>query len=32
MDAAARRADPDAGKTFELGIAVKGRFEPKFAL
>ena len=32
MDAAARLADPHAGQTFELGIAVKGRFEPKFAL
>ncbi len=32
MDAAARRADPRAGQTFELGIAVKGRFEPSFAL
>lgn len=32
MDAAARLADPRAGQTFELGIAVKGRFEPKFAL
>ncbi|MFC3073842.1 SMP-30/gluconolactonase/LRE family protein [Shinella pollutisoli] len=32
MDAAARQADPHAGKTFELGIAVKGRFEPRFAL
>jgi sugar lactone lactonase YvrE len=29
---AARRADPQAGQTFELGVAVKGRFEPKFAL
>ena len=32
MDAAARLADPHAGQTFELGLAVKGRFEPKFAL
>ena len=32
MDAAARSADPHAGQTFELGIAVKGRFEPSFAL
>jgi len=32
MDAAARQADPHAGRTFELGIAVKGRFEPRFAL
>ncbi|WP_411033222.1 SMP-30/gluconolactonase/LRE family protein [Shinella sp. BYT-45] len=32
MDAAGRRADPHAGQTFELGIAVKGRFESAFAL
>ncbi|WP_026618446.1 sugar lactone lactonase [Ensifer sp. WSM1721] len=32
MDDAARAADPDAGKTFELGIEVKGRFEPAFRL
>jgi sugar lactone lactonase YvrE len=32
MDAAARLADPNAGRTFELGIVVKGHFEPKFAL
>lgn len=32
MNAAARLADPHAGQTFELGVAVKGRFEPKFAL
>lgn len=32
MDEAARLADPHAGKTFELGIAVKGRFEPKFSI
>lgn len=32
MDAAGRLADPHAGRTFELGVAVKGRFEPKFAL
>ena len=32
MDAAARHADPHAGKTFDLGIAVKGRFEPHFTL
>lgn len=32
MDAAARLADPHAGKTFELGITVKGRFEPKFSI
>jgi sugar lactone lactonase YvrE len=32
MDATARQADPDAGKTFELGIPVKGRIEPRFIL
>lgn len=32
MDDAARRADPLAGQTFELGIPVKGRFEPTFTL
>lgn len=32
MDASGRLADPRAGQTFELGIPVKGRFEPKFAL
>ncbi|WEX79112.1 SMP-30/gluconolactonase/LRE family protein [Sinorhizobium numidicum] len=32
MDDAARAADPDAGKTFDLGITVKGRFEPAFIL
>lgn len=32
MDEAARAADPDAGKTFELGIAVSGRFEPAYRL
>ncbi|WEX87938.1 SMP-30/gluconolactonase/LRE family protein [Sinorhizobium garamanticum] len=32
MDETARAADPDAGKTFELGIEVKGRFEPAFLL
>lgn len=32
MDEAARRADPHAGKTFELAVAVKGRFEPRFLL
>lgn len=32
MNEAARLADPHAGKTFELGIAVKGRFEPKFSI
>lgn len=32
MDAAGRLADPYAGQTFELGISVKGRFEPAFVL
>lgn len=32
MDEAARLADPHAGKTFELGITVKGRSEPKFSI
>lgn len=32
MDAAARSDDPHAGQTFELGVAVNGRFEPRFAL
>jgi sugar lactone lactonase YvrE len=32
MDAAGRLADPHAGQTFELGISVKGRFEPTFVL
>jgi sugar lactone lactonase YvrE len=32
MDDAARAADPHAGKTFELGVAVKGRFEPAYKL
>ena len=32
MDAAARAADPQAGKTFVLDIAVKGRFEPNVPL
>ncbi|MDK1384527.1 SMP-30/gluconolactonase/LRE family protein [Sinorhizobium sp. 8-89] len=32
MDGTARAADPDAGKTFDLGIEVKGRFEPAFLL
>ncbi|MBP1883114.1 SMP-30/gluconolactonase/LRE family protein [Sinorhizobium mexicanum] len=32
LDEAARAADPDAGKTFDLGIEVKGRFEPAFLL
>ncbi|HUH48481.1 MAG TPA: SMP-30/gluconolactonase/LRE family protein [Mycoplana sp.] len=32
MDERARAADPEAGRTFELGIAVKGRFEPAFRL
>lgn len=27
-----RAADPQAGKTFELGVSVKGRFEPAFRL
>jgi sugar lactone lactonase YvrE len=30
MDAEARAADPNAGKTFELGVSVKGRFEPVY--
>ncbi len=32
MDDAARAGDPNAGKTFELGITVKGRFEPAYKL
>ena len=32
MDDAARAADPQGGKTFDLGIEVKGRFEPAFRL
>ncbi|MDR6756218.1 sugar lactone lactonase YvrE [Mycoplana sp. BE70] len=32
MGEKARAADPEAGRTFELGIAVKGRFEPAFRL
>ncbi|OAP40905.1 gluconolaconase [Sinorhizobium glycinis] len=32
LDDAARSADANAGKTFELGIEVKGRFEPAFRL
>ncbi|WP_337182134.1 SMP-30/gluconolactonase/LRE family protein [Shinella sp.] len=32
MDAAARRADPHAGQTFELGVAARGRLEPSFRL
>ncbi len=32
MDADARVADPNAGQTFELGVSVKGRFEPIFRL
>lgn len=32
MDEKAQAADPDAGRTFELGITVKGRFEPAFRL
>ncbi|QRM54488.1 SMP-30/gluconolactonase/LRE family protein [Sinorhizobium sp. BG8] len=32
LDDASRGEDPHAGKTFELGIAVKGRFEPQYKL
>ena len=32
MDDAARAVDPHAGKTFELDVAVKGRFEPAYKL
>jgi len=32
MDDAARAADPLAGQTFDLGIAVNGRFEPAYRL
>ena len=32
MDDAARAANPQGGKTFDLGIEVKGRFEPAFRL
>ncbi|WP_077962222.1 SMP-30/gluconolactonase/LRE family protein [Ensifer adhaerens] len=32
LDDAARAADPHAGKTFDLGVSVKGRFEPSFRL
>ncbi|WP_412178349.1 SMP-30/gluconolactonase/LRE family protein [Rhizobium sp. PL01] len=32
MDDTARKADPNAGKTFELGLTVKGRFEPAYKL
>ncbi|MBB4184144.1 sugar lactone lactonase YvrE [Sinorhizobium terangae] len=32
MDESARAADPNAGKTFDLGVEVKGRFEPAFLL
>ncbi|WP_275789241.1 SMP-30/gluconolactonase/LRE family protein [Pararhizobium gei] len=32
MDGAARKADPNAGQTFELGIAVKGRFDAAYLL
>ncbi|WP_312361115.1 SMP-30/gluconolactonase/LRE family protein [Ensifer sp.] len=32
LDDAQRAADPHAGKTFELGVSVKGRFEPSFRL
>jgi sugar lactone lactonase YvrE len=32
MEADGHLADPHAGQTFDLGLQVKGRFEPKFAL
>ncbi|GLR24578.1 gluconolactonase [Ciceribacter naphthalenivorans] len=32
LDAAGRTADPLAGATFELGVAVEGRIEPAFQL
>ncbi len=32
MDAQTRKADPLAGNTFDLGISVKGRFEPAYIL
>ena len=32
LDDKARAADPNAGRTFELGIAVNGRFEPAYRL
>lgn len=32
MDADARKADPNAGRTFDLGITVNGRFEPNYTL
>ncbi|WP_457582440.1 SMP-30/gluconolactonase/LRE family protein [Ensifer canadensis] len=32
LDGAARAADPHAGKTFDLGVSVRGRFEPSFRL
>ena len=32
MDAKARAADPDAGKTFLLDIEVRGRFEPRVVI
>lgn len=32
MDAAARDADPHAGKTFLVDVAVKGRFEPRMKI
>ncbi|MDO9415655.1 SMP-30/gluconolactonase/LRE family protein [Pararhizobium sp.] len=32
MDTAARAADPTGGQTFDLGIEVKGRFEPAYRL
>ncbi|MCF3642273.1 SMP-30/gluconolactonase/LRE family protein [Rhizobium sp. TRM95111] len=32
LDDAARAADPHAGKTFELGMTVNGRFDPAYRL
>ena len=32
LDDEARAADPNAGRTFELGVAVNGRFEPAYRL
>lgn len=32
MDAAARKSDPKAGNLIDLGISVKGRFEPDYLL
>lgn len=32
MDADARKADPNGGRTFDLGITVNGRFEPNYTL